>query len=220
MSEDHVARPAIGAERRTGLRQRLLDAAVAVIADKGPHAAAFNDFIEASGVSRNVFCSHFPTGSALLHALNARITLEMDWGLEDARNTIDDPVVLLTAILHRVWASIAADPVKGWVALRLEGSVAPLSSVWQEQFDLLHRRAVADGRFHSADLRAARTLTFGAFRLATRELYLGHVGVEHAHALIVMLLTAFGLPRDEAIAISRSQDLTVPIGCGAGGRSH
>lgn len=220
MSEYLVARSPSRAEGRTGLRQRLLDTAVAVIATKGPHAASFDDFIVASGVSRSVFTTHFPAVSDLLHALNTRLTLEMDWGLEDARNTIDDPVVLLTAILHRVWASIAADPVKGWVALRLEGSVEPLEPVWREQFDLLHRRAVADGRFHPADLRAARTLTFGTFRLATRELYLGHLGVEHAHALIVMLLTAFGLPRDEAIAISRSQDLTVPIGCGAGGRSH
>lgn len=220
MSEALIIRPAAGADRRTGLRRRLLDAAAAVIATKGPHAATFDDFVTASEVPRSVFCDQFPTVSDLLHALNSQITLEMDWGLEDARNTIDDPVVLLAAILHRIWAAVAADPVKGWVALRLEGSVEPLEPVWHEQFDLLHRRAVADGRFYLTDRRAARTLTFGAFRLATRELYLGYVGVEHAHPLIVMLLTAFGLPRDEAEAISRSQDLTVPIGCGVGGRSH
>lgn len=70
---------------------------------------------------------------------------------------------------------LTADPIKGWVALRLEGSLAPIHPMWREQFEVLHRRAVSDERFHLTDPRTARTLTFGAFRMAIRDLYLGQV---------------------------------------------
>lgn len=207
-------------EPRTGLRRRILDAAATVVASKGANTTSLEDFVLASDLSRDDFLTHFPTVMDVLQALNARIARELDWGLEDARNTIDDPVELIAAILHRIWAASVADPVKGWVAIRLEGSVAPIESVWQEQFDVLHRRALADGRFHVTDLRAARTLAFGAFRMAMREYYLGRVGVDQGHQLVVMLLVAFGLPHAEALAISQSQDLTAAIGGGHSGRAH
>lgn len=220
MNGNGLAEAASTVARRSEQRRKLLDAAVEVIARKGPREAEVEDFVAAAGVSREVFDSFFPETDDLLHALNTRITVEMDWGLEDARNTIDDPVALLAAIMHRVWASFAADPVKGWVALRLEGSVTPVQPLWQEQFDLLHRRGVSDGRFHLTDPRTAKILTFGAFRMAIRELYLDHVGVDHAHHLVVMLLTAFGLSREEALAVSQSQDVTATSGASPRATSH
>lgn len=220
MSETREDKTTVVSEPRTGLRRRILDVATTVIASKGPNAPSIDDFVTATDVSRDDFLTHFPTVIDVLQALNAHLTRELDWGLEDARNTIDDPVDLMAAILHRIWAATVADPVKGWVAIRLEGSVAPVESVWQEQFDVLHRRAVADGRFHPTDLRAARALAFGAFRMAMREYYLGRVGVDQGHQLVVMLLIAFGLPRAEALAISHSQDLTAAIGGGHSGMAH
>ncbi len=220
MSETLGGKMIVVGEPRTGLRRRILDAAATVIASKGQNASSIDDFVSATDMSRDDFLTHFPTVMDVLHALNTRITRELDWGLEDARNTIDDPVDLMAAILHRIWAATVADPVKGWVVIRLEGSVAPVERVWQEQFDVLHRRAVADGRFHPTDLRAARALTFGAFRMAMREYYLGRVGVDQGHQLIVMLLLAFGLPRAEAMAISQSQDLTAAISGGQSGMAH
>jgi AcrR family transcriptional regulator len=217
MSMNIAAATGAAADLRTAARRRLLDAAVQVIAEKGPHDADIEDFVAAAGVDRETFDACFASPEDLLQALNTRITVEMDWGLEDARNTIDDPVVLLAAIMHRVWAAFTADPIKGWVALRLEGSLAPIHPMWREQFEVLHRRAVSDGRFHLTDPRTARTLTFGAFRMAIRDLYLGQVTPDHAHHLVVMLLTAFGLSREEAIAISQSQD--VSAACGAGRRA-
>lgn len=220
MSETLGDKASTAGDPRTGLRRRILDAAATLIAARGSSAASIEDFVAATDVARDDFLTHFPTVMDVLHALNARITRELDWGLEDARNTIDDPVELIAAILHRIWAATVADPVKGWVAIRLEGSVAPVESVWQEQFDILHRRAVSDGRFYATDLRAARTLAFGSLRMAMREYYLGRVGVDQGHHLVVMLLTAFGLPRGEAMTISQSQDLTAVLGAGRSGMAH
>ncbi len=220
MSETLGNTPRPVGEPRTNLRRRILDAAATVIAANGPNATLIDDFVAATDIARDEFLTHFPTVMDLLQALNARITRELDWGLEDARNTIDDPVELIAAILHRIWAASVADPVKGWVAIRMEGSVAPVDAVWQEQFDLLYRRAVGDGRFYATDLRAARMLTFGAFRMAMREFYLGRVGADQGHQLVIMLLTAFGLPREDAAAISLSQDLTGPSGGVHSGMAH
>lgn len=220
MSETLGNTPRFAGEPRTSLKRRILDAAATVIAAKGPSATSIDELVAASDIARDEFLTYFPTVMDVLQALNERITRELDWGLEDARNTIDDPVELIAAILHRIWAASVADPVKGWVAIRLESSVAPIESVWQEQFDLLYRRGVADARFYTTDLRAARMLTFGAFRMAMREFYLGRVGVDQGHQLVIMLLTAFGLPREEATAISLSQDLTGAAGGVHSGMAH
>lgn len=196
------ARAAAAETRRAQTRERLLDAAVAVIAEKGPDLASVEDVVAAAGVSRGTFYNYFPTVRDLLIALNARVSAAMVAGL--APIPADQDIARRFAgVLHHILATFKADPVQGWMALRLSEISAPTDKAFAESFDALFERGVAQGRFSSAaDVTAARNLSVGAFRLAQRDIFEGSAPAEHATHVVAMLLTAFGVPEPEAYAIS------------------
>jgi AcrR family transcriptional regulator len=205
MRVNREARAAQAAQRRAETRERLIRAALQVVADKGPEAVTVEDFTAAAGVSRPTFYNYFETVPELLLALNARLTAEVDGRLGDLRTSIDDPVVRLAAMLHRIWIAIAEDPQRGWVAARIETMGAPRVLSWDQDFASLYGRAVRAGRFVEGGYEAARSVTFGAMRMAMRDLYLGLVDIDHAAPLVTAILVACGLPRAEAEEISRDQ---------------
>ncbi len=174
-----------------------------VIADKGPEASSIEDFVAAAGVSRGTFYNYFPTFEDLLHALNTEISEALDKTLGPARSGIDDPAVLLATVTHRIFAAYTLDPVRGWLALKIESTTIPRQAVFEARFDAVYKSAVATGRFRPCDVAAARNLAFGAFRMGQRDMVLGAVGPDHAVDLVSLILIAFGLTPDESLKISR-----------------
>ena len=205
MRVNKEARAAAAAQKRAETRERLLDAAIQVIADKGPEGVRIEDFVAAAGVSRGTFYNYFPTVQDLILTLNLRISYEIDRRLGGVRTEVADPAARIAAILHRMWIAFADDPLKGWVAARIEAAGAARLLPWDQEFANLHKRAVAAGRFPPGDATAARTIVFGAMRMGVRDLYTGVVDFDHAVPLIAGLLTACGMPRDEAHAVSAEQ---------------
>lgn len=203
MRVNHEARAAVAEGRRAQTRARLIEAAMSVIADKGPEAASIEDFVAAAGVSRGTFYNYFPTFEDLLHALNAEISEALDKTLEPARAGIADPAVLLATVTHRIFAAFTLDPVRGWLALKIEATANPRHAVFESRFDAIYRAAVASGRFRHCDVAAARNLAFGAFRMGQRDMVLGKVGPDHAVDLVSLMLIAFGLSAGEGAKISR-----------------
>ncbi|MDO8802016.1 TetR/AcrR family transcriptional regulator [Phenylobacterium sp.] len=203
MRVNHEARAAAAESRRAQTRARLIKAAMTVIADKGPEAASIEDFVAAAGVSRGTFYNYFPTFEDLLHALNTETSEALDKTLEPIRSGIDDPAVLLALVLHRVMASFVADPVRGWLSLKIESTPIPRQAVFEARFDAIYKAAVASGRFRDCEVAAARNLAFGAFRMGLRDLVLGAVGPDHAVDLVSLILIAFGVTPDESTKISR-----------------
>lgn len=197
------ARAAAAESRRAQTRARLIEAAMTVIADKGPEAASIEDFVAAAGVSRGTFYNYFPAFEDLLHALNTEISEALDRALQPVRNRIDDPAVLLATVTHRILAAYTLDPVRGWLALKIESTSIPRQAVFEARFDAIYKAAVASGRFRDCDVAAARNLAFGAFRMGQRDLVMGAVGPDHAVDLVSLILIAFGLTPSESTKISR-----------------
>jgi hypothetical protein len=67
-----VARAATAQRRRDQTRERLIDAAETVVAEKGVETASIEDFVRAAGVSRGTFYNYFPTATDIVHAMNTR----------------------------------------------------------------------------------------------------------------------------------------------------
>lgn len=198
------ARAATAENRRARTRERLLDAATEVISRKGPEAASIEDFVAAAGVSRGTFYNYFPAIGDLIVALNARVSSAMVEALGPAP-THQDVAVRFALVLHHILATFTADPVQGWMALRLSGSDAPTDPAFAARFDDLFLRGVEQGRFsRSADVVAARNLVVGAFRMAQRDIFRGEAPADHGTHVVALLLVACGLPEDEAHQISRA----------------
>jgi AcrR family transcriptional regulator len=197
-----AARAATAEARRTRTRERLLDAAESVIADKGFQAASIEDFVGAAGVSRGTFYNYFPTTTALLHALNIRVAGDLDRQLDRMDTAIEDPVARLAAALHTVAAAYQSNPVRGWVALQLAASNVPRAHAFEDRFANIYREAVALGRFRPIDITSAWTLSFGAMRMAQRDLVSGVAAPPQTIEVVALILTAFGVPYEDAERIS------------------
>jgi AcrR family transcriptional regulator len=199
------ARAATAERRRARTRERLLDAAEAVVAEKGFEGASIEEFVTAAGVSRGTFYNYFPTTTALLHALSTRVAKDLDRTLDVLTAHIDDPAASLAASLHTVAASYMSDPVRGWIAVQVATSRVPRQHTFETRFAAIYRKGVTRGRFRDVDMAAAFTLAFGAMRMAQRDMLggasLGARGVE----VVALILAAFGVPFEEAERISREE---------------
>jgi len=199
------ARAATAEQRRARTRERLLDAAEAVISEKGLDGASIEEFVRAAGVSRGTFYNYFPAPEDLTLALNQRVAGHLDGLLAQLARQPRDPATLLASSLHTVLAAYLADPVRGWVALQLASSRAPRARSFENRFAILYNEGVNRGQFRPIEMAAAFTLAFGAMRMIQRDVVAGEATGRQAVQVIALVLTAFGLPYDEAERISQAE---------------
>lgn len=83
-------------------RRRLLDAAEAVFAQKGYHAAAVDDIVAASDSSKGGFYFHFPNKESIFLALIDALTPKLEAAVDRALANEPDPVTQLDAALRTV----------------------------------------------------------------------------------------------------------------------
>jgi AcrR family transcriptional regulator len=203
------ARAAAGEARRIRTREGLMTAAMQVIAHKGPDGASIDDFAVAAGVSRGTFYNYFPTVDDLILALHDHLSEEIDTAMEPVARAVADPAAALAISLHMLFEALAADPVRGWVALRMADANARRQPTLEARFDQLFTAAVESGRFRPNNLAAARNLLTGSFRMAHRDILTGEAEPDHAVHLVALILTAYGLLPEEAAQISRDAVETV-----------
>jgi AcrR family transcriptional regulator len=83
-------------------RQRLLDAAEQVFAEKGYHGVGVDDIIRASDSSKGGFYFHFPNKQAIFLALVDALTPKLASSIDRAIAAESDPVAQLDAALRTV----------------------------------------------------------------------------------------------------------------------
>src|SRR6516164_7921134 len=88
-------------------RQRLLDAAEQVFAEKGYHSTGVDDIIRASDSSKGGFYFHFPNKQAIFLALVDALTPKLAASIDRAIAAESDPVAQLDAALSTVLALFA-----------------------------------------------------------------------------------------------------------------
>lgn len=197
------ARAANAEQRRARTRLRLLEAALAVIAEKGPDQASVEDFVAAAGVSRGTFYNYFPTVDELLEALNGHLAETFDAEIARITEGVRDPALGLALLIHATFHIVTHDPMRGWVALRIFGTSAPRHKLLANRFDAIFAWAVERGRFRPAVADAARNLLFGAVRMAQAEVLSKRSDLDHVVDLVRLILTAYGLDPVEADELSR-----------------
>ena len=88
---------------KVATRQRLLDAAETVFAQKGYHGAAVDDIARASDSSKGGFYFHFPNKEAIFLALIESLTPKLEAAIERALSAQPDPVAQLDTALLTVF---------------------------------------------------------------------------------------------------------------------
>ena len=167
---------------KAATRQRLLDAAETVFADKGYHGAAVDDIIAASDSSKGGFYFHFPNKESIFLALIDALTPKLEAAVDHAIAGEADPVAQLDAALrvaletfsrHRRLSKILLVEAVGLghgfdeKLMRVRGRFAAMI---QRRLDL----AVAAGRIAPIDTEIVAWAWFGAINeIVMRWLILG-----------------------------------------------
>lgn len=196
------ARAAAAEQRRARTRERLLDAASAVIAEKGPDATSVEEIVAAAGVSRGTFYNYFPTTDDLIHALNTRTAEAFLPPMRALIADLADPALRLAAAAHFTLQTMVADPTRAWVMLRLEGSRAPRQRTSGQFLSRLLQDGLAAGQFEGIDPDAARALVLGALRAAARDVLMDGAPCDLTEHVVALILRGLGLPAAEARRIS------------------
>lgn len=198
------ARAQTAAAKRERTRERLLDAAMAVIAQGGVEAASIDAVVAAAGVARGTFYNYFPNTGALVHALLGRVTGEAIAELS-SQGGPRDPAARFAVGWRYYLARAKADPVWGWSVVRLDADAASQEAVG-DQFRGTFLAGVERGRFRAADPAAAETLVFGTMRMAMRDVMQANAPPGHGDAVLELVLIGLGLSVAEARRLARPDD--------------
>lgn len=219
-STDHpapAAVPARGARRKLQTRERLLDAALALMSSKGMEGVAINEITDRADVGFGSFYNHFESKEAIYIVLIDKFFEEFADALEESIASLEDPAeIIATSIRHTVRRA-ANDPVWGRFLLREGLSADALTRGLGRRLLRDIQNGVASGRFGAADTTMC-FLAVGGMVLTAITAQLALLGKADAKAKALfaagndlgpldqrtstMCLQILGLKRDEALAIS------------------
>jgi TetR/AcrR family fatty acid metabolism transcriptional regulator len=151
-------------------RERILEAAADVFADKGYVGAAVDDIVRASDTSKGSFYFHFPNKRGIFSALLDHLTGRLFARVEAAVSGEGDPIRKLDAALG---AALTAFAQRKRLARLLLVEAAGLGHAMDEHLMQVHERfialirrnldaAVAERRIAPIDTQVAATAWMGA----------------------------------------------------------
>jgi AcrR family transcriptional regulator len=185
----------------TATRDRLLQAAMDVFAQRGYHGATVDDIVGASETSKGAFYHYFPSKQGIFLTLLDRLVEMVEVGVESAIDREEGALAKVEAAL-RVVLEVASEHRDLARILLIEA--AALGPEFEQSRLGIHRRfsgliqrhldrAAADGSIPAQDTRAAAMAWIGAINeVVTQELAAGGDLMASLPALRALLLRSIG----------------------------
>ena len=194
--ENHRTR--VGALRREKTRNRLIESALGVFAEKGPDAPMIDDFIAAAGVARGTFYNYFRTTAELLSAVAGDSSDEVLAVIDPIVRAIDDPAQRV-AVGSRLYMQMAFRyPLWGAFITRVGTKRGSRGRLLDEYLTRDLKLAIDAGRFHVADVVVARDIALGSIRYGIETLLSEEAPPDYTEQSMYALLQAFGIAAQEA----------------------
>lgn len=198
---------------RPETRERLLEAATQVFAEKGYYATAVDDIVHASKTSKGSFYNFFPSKQeiflALVDRLYGRLVSRLEEAIADQRGALAKVDAALKAALddiarHRRIARILFIEAAG-LGHAFNDKLFELHTTFAELIEKHLKRAVEEGSIPPIDTELAAFAWFGAINeIVIRWLYTGEpANLQDAlPGLRSLLLRSIGAPVDEGGRLS------------------
>lgn len=204
-----------GARRKRETREKLLEAAFRLMAERGMDAVAINEITEAADVGFGSFYNHFESKEAVYAALMDSVFVEFGDALARLVRDIEDPAELVAICVRHTVQRSAREPLWGRFLIR-EG-FSPRALTRGLGLRLLQdiQNGIAKGRFSMPDppmsVIAVGAGVLGAIAAqiesdAQQRLILTQLGLDTESLpsrTAAVLLHGLGLPFDEAEQIAR-----------------
>jgi AcrR family transcriptional regulator len=190
-----------GYRKREKTRAQLIEAGLAVLAEKG-EALTVSDVVAAADVSNGTFYNYFVDRDELVNALAAHSLLAL--AADAASDTADtDPAVRFAVATGRVLRRAQEDPTWGRAVMRL---VSLRARVGEGVTRFLHddlAAGLAQGRFSVGPDEVTLDQVLGLILMGIRRIVAGKAPAGYAATAVARALVVLGVPASEAAVIAR-----------------
>lgn len=194
--------------KRERTRLSLLEAAVAVFAERGVDATTIQDITQAARVAAGTFYNHFKSKEELLSALALWIADGFCQRIVESYEHIEDGAERM-AIGNRRYIQLAMDTPQWALLLMQLAAAAPEASARIAEYSLADLKlGLKQKRFHITSERAALDLIGGTIGSAMRSVATGDVPaaskrIAYDSAVATLVLQGLGMQSEDAAAIAR-----------------
>ncbi len=196
VTENYQSR--VGALRREKTRNRLIESALAVFAEKGPDGATIDDFIAAAGVARGTFYNYFRTTAELLSAVAGESSDEVLAVVDPLVQTFSDPAQRVV-VGSRLYMGMAARyPLWGAFITRVGTRRGSRGRLLDEYLTRDLDVAIKKKRFRVGHVTVARDMALGSIMYGIETLLSNDAPHEYVEHAMFALLQAFGIDAKEA----------------------
>ncbi|ROH86791.1 TetR/AcrR family transcriptional regulator [Stagnimonas aquatica] len=207
-----TAKPAIakeprGARRRRETRDKLLEAAFRLMAEKGVDGVAINEITETADVGIGSFYNHFESKEAVYAALIDQVFEEFGDALDHLVVNVDDPAEVIAISVRHTLLRARREPLWGRFLVREGLSARVLSRGLGVRLLRDIQKGVAKGRFKLTDPLMS-FITFGGGVLGAIAASIEIEG-ERSREFALLGLTAADLPERAASNLLFGLGLTI-----------
>ena len=189
--------------RRAKVRQRLLEAAEALMGDRGIDAVTVEEITEAADVARRTFYHHFDSKYDLLVPIARARTKSLNRRMDRLIEDVYDPAEAVSIALRHTFREIPEDPLCAWFVLHSGLPFERLLEGIGESGARDLERGIAVGRFTVDNQPAASILLVGALIAVISARVDGKLRDEDLDAAAEYALRLLGVPAPEALDIAR-----------------
>lgn len=194
-------RTRVAARRREKTRARLLESALLVFAQKGPHAV-IEDVIAQAGMARGSFYNYFRTNEALLDAVACEINDELLRVIDPVVQRYPDPAERIACGARLVLHAVKRFPLIGTFMARLPFPTANDSLLALGFLERDIGLGIATGRFGGINRRVAATVVLGVMLSAAYATARAPIASDYLDGNVRAVLRALGLPDGEAARLA------------------
>lgn len=194
-------RTRVAASRREKTRAKLLESALLVFAQKGPHAV-IEDVIAQAGMARGSFYNYFRTNEELLAAVASEINNELVRAIDPAVQRCADPAERIACGMRMLLHAVLRFPLFGTFMARLPFPTANSSLLGLRFMGRDLALGIRARRFRNIRQRLAADVVFGVVLSATYAAAFKPTGGAYVDGSARALLRALGMADAEAARVS------------------
>jgi AcrR family transcriptional regulator len=199
MIEEPVSRVA---RKRRVARQRLIEAASAVIAERGVEGLRLRELADRADVGFGSFYTHFESKEELVEAVVVELLGVLTAAIIE-RAAVDDDPARVAADAHRQFVRLAYDdPPRARLIVQLDHADALLETAARPILAPLLQDGLASGRFTGVDVEVAVSFIVGATIAVMRGILDGRLGPRAEVSSARALLRVCGLSDAEAAELA------------------
>lgn len=194
--EDHRTR--VGAERRERMRQRLVESAMLVFAEKGVDASVIDDVLAAAQIARGTFYYYFRTNHELLIAASEELINEMLGLIEAVVGEYEDPAKRIAMGLRLCFHTARKYPLFSKFVSRSGFQVNSPNSRFYDYLPPHIQAGMDAGKFKQLRMEVALDLIFGTSMIALFRMSASEVLEDYPEQVVATILRGLGMKEGEA----------------------